>query len=354
MRVIGGDESSQKRLDGGGGSVTDLRIRRGPSRPRARHSRAGPTAAGRCAAAGCAAGRTAASARRGRRRAEPPAPPGGAHTGAGRRGGRGLCWQPSRSDRTPTAVASEVTGDQVVMGADGGVVLRPDPDHRDAGASPVGGPSGVAVGAVLADIARAARLRAHRAGSAADPLLVLLDQAVAELPVGGIPAAARTLGEGAAGHRPQRRPRRARCAGPGDRRTSRYGSGHRGGGWPARRDPPGYAAAAAPPGPSERPTADRRVAPLDPGPHRGRPGGESPPGRQGRHRHRRPPGRGARRVRRRRPRRSPTVCRSCRPLPRPPAASAAWTCVPSAECTPGAPCDVRVLVRVVPAQVRRS
>jgi hypothetical protein len=54
----------------------------------------------------------------------------------------------------------------------------------------------VAVGAVLADIARAARLRA---GPAADPLLAQLDQAVAELPVAGVSAAARTLGEAAAG-----------------------------------------------------------------------------------------------------------------------------------------------------------
>jgi hypothetical protein len=97
------------------------------------------------------------------------------------------------SDRLPI--------DRLVLGADGRVTLRLAPDRRDDGRPP-GGPSGVDVGAVLADVARAARLRARCAGPAADQLLAELDRAVAELPVAGVPAVARTLGAAAAGTDP--------------------------------------------------------------------------------------------------------------------------------------------------------
>ncbi|MGK5110759.1 hypothetical protein [Geodermatophilus sp. CPCC 205506] len=73
----------------------------------------------------------------------------------------------------------------VVVGADGRVVLGP------------GGPGGAAVEAVLADLAGAARLRGRRPDPAADQLLDALDRAGTLLPVSGVPAVARMLGEAA-------------------------------------------------------------------------------------------------------------------------------------------------------------
>ena len=99
----------------------------------------------------------------------------------------------------PGADCDQVIVDRVVIGADGVVVLRPDPDRWDGGAASALRPSGMAVGVLLDDITRAARLRARRPGPAAGPLLAELDRAVAELLVAGVPAAARTLGEAAAG-----------------------------------------------------------------------------------------------------------------------------------------------------------
>jgi hypothetical protein len=87
---------------------------------------------------------------------------------------------------------------QVVVGADGRVVLgRPADGGRDGGPS-----TGRAVEAVLADVAAAARPRPRARGPApapaADPLLALLDRAVADLPVAGVPAVARVLAEATA------------------------------------------------------------------------------------------------------------------------------------------------------------
>jgi hypothetical protein len=104
-----------------------------------------------------------------------------------------------RPDPETGGPGGEVTVDQVLIGADGRVGLRPAPDRRDDGAPSPVVPSEVAVGAVLADVAAAARLPGRRAGQAADPLLAELDRAVVELPVAGVPAVARTLGEAAAG-----------------------------------------------------------------------------------------------------------------------------------------------------------
>lgn len=84
--------------------------------------------------------------------------------------------------------------DRVAIGVDGMVVLRPDP-RGDGGAAPAGSPSRVTVGALLEDVARAARLRARRPGPVAGGLLAELDRAVSELPVAGVPAVARSLGE---------------------------------------------------------------------------------------------------------------------------------------------------------------
>lgn len=81
--------------------------------------------------------------------------------------------------------------DDVLVGADGRVVLRA------AGRVAPG-----AVGAVLTDVARAARLRSRPPDPADEGLLGELDRAVAELPA-GMPVAARTLGQALAGDRGQ-------------------------------------------------------------------------------------------------------------------------------------------------------
>jgi hypothetical protein len=93
----------------------------------------------------------------------------------------------------------QVIDDRVVIGADGMVALRPASDRQDGESATAGNTSGVAVVALLTDIARAARLRARRAGPEAGRLLAELDRAAAELPEAGVPAMARTLGEVAAG-----------------------------------------------------------------------------------------------------------------------------------------------------------
>ena len=245
--------------------------------------------------------------------------------------------------RTDPDGSDEVPAGRIVMGMDGRVLLGPAPDGGHDGVPPTGGAPGVVVGAVLVDVARAAR---RRAGPDADPMLDRLDQAVVELPVIGLPAVARALGEAAAAA--DRAAVRAELgalaraiggpAGPAQRvgprgrsvRPAGLGAARR-----ARRTP-------------ERRTADRRVVPLDPRARRGRAAGVRPPARQGRHRHRRPARCGTQRV--------DAVGRAPTPdgLPVVPPAPAAAGSVrgvdlrPLSACTPGAPCSVRVLVRVVP------
>jgi hypothetical protein len=99
---------------------------------------------------------------------------------------------------TGSSGGDRVTVDRVAIASDGRVVLHPAPARGDDGVPPAVRAPGVAVGAVLADVARAARLRARPADPAADQLLAELDRAVAELPVTGVPAVARALGEAAA------------------------------------------------------------------------------------------------------------------------------------------------------------
>jgi hypothetical protein len=77
--------------------------------------------------------------------------------------------------------------DRVVVGPDGRVVLH--------AAQP---PTGRAVAAVLGDVAAAARSRAGSADPVPDPLSAAVDAAVADLPDDGVPAVARRLGETAA------------------------------------------------------------------------------------------------------------------------------------------------------------
>jgi hypothetical protein len=88
--------------------------------------------------------------------------------------------------------------DQVVIGADGRVTLGPAADGGHDGGPPAVGPTGLAVEALLADVAGAARLRGRHADPTTEQLLAELDRAVTELPVAGVPAVARTLQEAAA------------------------------------------------------------------------------------------------------------------------------------------------------------
>ncbi|MET0763669.1 MAG: hypothetical protein ABWY29_02310 [Blastococcus sp.] len=87
--------------------------------------------------------------------------------------------------------------DQVVIGVDGRVVLRATADGRFTGRPPAAAPARSAVEAGLADLADAARLGARPADPADEQLLAELDRAVIELPVAGIPAVARRLHDAA-------------------------------------------------------------------------------------------------------------------------------------------------------------
>jgi hypothetical protein len=87
--------------------------------------------------------------------------------------------------------------DQVVIGADGRVSLRPAPDGRFTGRPTAVGPARSAVETGLADLAAAARLGTRPADAVAEQLLAELDRAVIELPVAGIPVVARRLHDAA-------------------------------------------------------------------------------------------------------------------------------------------------------------
>ena len=139
-----------------------------------------------------------------------------------------------------------MTVDRVVIGGDGRVVLHPGPARGDAAVPPARRPSGVALGSLLEDIARTARSRTP-AGQATDSLLAELDRAVAQLPVAGVRPVARTLDEvAAAGDRPAVRAELgalARAIGPHAERAP-------GAGWAG-----GTATAGFRPGPAPRPAA---------------------------------------------------------------------------------------------------
>jgi len=98
----------------------------------------------------------------------------------------------------PDVDGDQVIGARVVIGADGLVVLRRDSDRPVGDASTAGARSQVTVVALLGDIARSARLRARRVGPEAGRLLAGLDGAAADVPVAGVAAVARALGELAA------------------------------------------------------------------------------------------------------------------------------------------------------------
>ncbi|WP_222263059.1 hypothetical protein [Modestobacter marinus] len=85
-----------------------------------------------------------------------------------------------------------VTIDRVVVGADGQVGLVPAAGGGHGGTR-------LALAPLLADVAGAARLRGRRPDPAADRLLDELDRARTALPVAGVPVAARMLRDAAAG-----------------------------------------------------------------------------------------------------------------------------------------------------------
>lgn len=94
--------------------------------------------------------------------------------------------------------SDQVPVDQVVIGADGQVVLRPATGDGLTGRPSTAGPARSAVETALADLADAARLGAAPADPAAEQLLAELDRAVIELPVAGIPVVAQRLHDAAA------------------------------------------------------------------------------------------------------------------------------------------------------------
>jgi hypothetical protein len=99
--------------------------------------------------------------------------------------------------RSEPGTDGRVVVDRVVIGADGRTVLGAVADgRRDPGRS-AARPVGADVGVVLAGVADAARVRGRRVDPGAEELLGHLDRAVTELPVAGVPGVARMLQEAA-------------------------------------------------------------------------------------------------------------------------------------------------------------
>jgi hypothetical protein len=99
---------------------------------------------------------------------------------------------------TGSPASDPVRLDQAVIGADGRVVLGPAPEGRHSERPQAVAPAGPALAAVLADVAGAARPRGRRADPAAEQLLAELDLAATELSHAGVPVVARMLQEAAA------------------------------------------------------------------------------------------------------------------------------------------------------------
>jgi hypothetical protein len=95
--------------------------------------------------------------------------------------------------------SDQVTVDQVVICPDGRVVLAPAAEGRRSLRPPASGLTRPAAEAVLAGLVAAARLAGRRADPVAEQLRAELDRAVTELPVAGIPVVAGMLREAAAG-----------------------------------------------------------------------------------------------------------------------------------------------------------
>ena len=100
-----------------------------------------------------------------------------------------------RGDPGPGCSADE----RAIVSTEGQVVLAPAADAARSGRPQVTGPADVSLVAVLADVARAARLRGRPTHPAAEQLLAELDRAVTDLPDAGVPAVAARLQETVAG-----------------------------------------------------------------------------------------------------------------------------------------------------------
>ena len=85
-----------------------------------------------------------------------------------------------------------------VVASDGRVVLGPTANGGRGGNASPAGTNARPADAILADVAAAARLPGLAAGTAADQHLAELDRAVQDLPVAGVPVVARRLQEAAA------------------------------------------------------------------------------------------------------------------------------------------------------------
>jgi hypothetical protein len=105
-----------------------------------------------------------------------------------------------RGDLNPGSSADEPAGpDRAIVSTEGQVVLAPAPDGGRSGRPEVTGPTDSALVALLADVARAARLRGRPADPAAEQLLAELDRAATDLPDAGVLAVAARLQETVAG-----------------------------------------------------------------------------------------------------------------------------------------------------------
>ena len=101
-----------------------------------------------------------------------------------------------RTDVGPGTPDGDPVGpDRAIVGTDGQVLLGPAPDHGRGTSPPVTGSTDAALVAVLADVARAARLPGRPAEPAAEQLLTELDRAATDLPDAGVPAVAARLQE---------------------------------------------------------------------------------------------------------------------------------------------------------------
>jgi hypothetical protein len=98
---------------------------------------------------------------------------------------------PRPEPHTESPGGHRVEVDRIVVGADGQVTLAPASDGGDGGRRSAAQRS---VGAVLADVAGAARLPGRRPDAAADGLLAELDRAVADLPAAGVLVVGQRLG----------------------------------------------------------------------------------------------------------------------------------------------------------------
>jgi len=103
-------------------------------------------------------------------------------------------WEPD----TGSPGSDPVTLDQAVIGADGRVLLGPAPDGGHSERSPAVKATGPTLAALLAEVTGAARLPGRPADPAAEQLLAALDRAAAALPGAGVPGVARKLQETAA------------------------------------------------------------------------------------------------------------------------------------------------------------